>query len=204
MSDVQEQALIAQARQGSREAFGTLVERYQQRILSLTNRICSNPADGEEAAQEAFLSAYEGLPSFRGESSFSTWLYRLAANACFDLLRREGRRSAHTGPSLDDPDSAVDLPDSGPSPEALAERAELREEIEAALRILSPDHRSILILRELHQLSYEEIARVLSLEPGTVKSRLNRARRSMRKILRKSGNISAAAPSKEAGEEGCP
>ena len=206
MSDLQEQTLLDLARQGDRDAFGELIRRYQKRVLALTCRLCRSPEDGQEAAQEAFLSAWQALPRFRGEASFSTWLCRLAYNSAMDILRREGRAALHAGPSLDDADAGLDLPDPAPSPQSLAERAELRGQIEDALRQLSPMHREILLLREMEQLSYEEIGRALSLDAGTVKSRISRARRNLREILLKSGNFSAAAPSNRTesrrGEEG--
>lgn len=202
MGDIQEARLVANARRGDQGAFEILLRRYEKKVLALTCRICSHPEDGAEAAQEAFLAAWRGLPAFREEASFSTWLYRLACNASMDLLRREGRVSAHAGPSLDDEEADLDLPDGAPSPESLAERAELRGQILAALERLSPEHRQALVLRETHQLSYEEIGQVLSLDAGTVKSRISRARRSLRKILLESGNFSAPVPSKETGKEG--
>ena len=129
MRDLQEQNWIEAARHGDQEAFGHLVSRYEKRVFALTIRMCKNPADAEEAAQEAFLAAWQGLPFFRGDSSFSTWLYRLVSNACIDLLRREGRHSAAAGPSLNDEEAAIDVADTAPSPQSLAERAELKEQI---------------------------------------------------------------------------
>lgn len=199
---VQERDLLLRSRRGDRDAFGELVRRYERKVLALTCRMCRNSEDGEEAAQEAFLAAWQNLPGFRGDAAFSTWLYRLAANASTDLLRREGRRSAKHGPSLDDDETWVELPDSGPSPQALAERTELKEQIEDALRKLSPDHRQALILREIHQLSYEEISAALGLDLGTVKSRISRARGRLRRILLQSGNFSPPGPSNRAEKEG--
>ena len=199
MTEMREPDLIAAARRGDRDAFEHLVRQYEKKVLALTCRICANPEDG---AEEAFLSAWKGLPSFREEASFSTWLYRLACNASTDILRREARQRAHAGPSLDDETARIDLPDSAPSPQRLAEQAELKEQISAALDALSPEHRQVLILRETHQLSYEEIGRVLSLDVGTVKSRVSRARGKLRRILLSNGNFSAPVPSKEAGKEG--
>ncbi|MBQ9346245.1 MAG: sigma-70 family RNA polymerase sigma factor [Oscillibacter sp.] len=199
---VQERDLLSRARGGDRDAFGELVRRYEKKVLALTSRMCRNSEDGEEAAQEAFLAAWQNLPGFRGDAAFSTWLYRLASNASTDLLRREGRRSARNGPSLDDEEGWLELPDSGPSPQALAERSELKGQIESALQKLSPDHRRVLILREIHQLSYEEIGTALELDPGTVKSRISRARGRLRKILLQSGNFSLYAPSKAAESRG--
>ena len=199
----EEQQWIDAARRGDQAAFEQLVRRYEKRVFALTGRMCRNPSDAEEAAQETFLAAWQGLPFFRGEASFATWLYRLASNACVDLLRREGRHQAGAGISLDDEESGFDPPDPAPSPQALAERAELRQQIEAALAELPPEYRQVLVLRELHQRTYDEIAEICSLDLGTVKSRISRGRKRLRKILLESGNFSAAAASKETGKEGC-
>ena len=190
----QEQNWIQSARNGDQAAFGQLVIKYQKWVYALTVRMCPTPELAEEAAQETFLSAWQGLPFFRGDSAFSTWLYRLASNACVDLLRKEGR---HQGPSLDDEAVSAEVPDTRPTPEAAAEQKELRAQIEAGLRTLSPEHREVLILREIQQLSYDEIADALSLDLGTVKSRISRGRRQLRNFLMEQGNFSAPAASKK-------
>ena len=190
----QEQNWIQAAKSGDQAAFGHLVEAYQKRVYALTVRMCPTPQLAEEAAQETFLAAWQGLPFFRGDSAFSTWLYRLASNACVDLLRKEGR---HQGPSLDDETVAADMADPAPTPEKAAEHKELRAQIEAGLQALTPEHREVLILRELQQLSYDEIADALSLDLGTVKSRISRGRRQLRDFLIKQGNFSAPAASKK-------
>lgn len=192
--DHQEQSWIASARNGDEAAFGELVQKYQKRVYALTVRMCPTPELAEEAAQEAFLSAWQGLPFFRGDAAFSTWLYRLASNACVDLLRKERR---HQGTSLDDDAVGAGIPDTKPTPEEAAETKELRAQIEAGLRQLSPEHRAVLILREIQQLNYEEIADALSLDLGTVKSRISRGRRQLRDFLKEQGNFSAAAASKK-------
>ena len=202
MMERQEQQWVDAARQGDQSAFEQLVKLYEKRVLALTTRMCKNPADAEEAAQEAFLSAWQGLPFFRGESSFSTWLYRLASNACVDLLRREGRRQSAAGPSLNDEEVQLEVPDTAPSPQERAEQAELREQIEAGLQALTPDHRQVLILREMHQLSYDEISQVLDVDVGTVKSRINRGRKQLRNFLLSSGNFSPPPASKKAERKG--
>ena len=186
---MREEEWIEAARQGDQDAFAELVRLYEKRVFALTSRMCRNPEDAAEAAQEAFLSAWQGLRFFRGEASFSTWLYRLASNACVDLLRREGRHRAAAGAS--------------PSPQDVAERGEVREQVDAGLAALSPELRQVLVLREMHQLSYDEISQVLSLDVGTVKSRISRGRRQLRKFLLESGNFSGAAASKETEKEGC-
>ena len=199
----EEQRWIAAARNGDQESFEKLVRLYEKRVFSLTSRMCRNSADAEEAAQEAFLAAWQALPAFRGDASFASWLYRLVSNACVDILRREGRHQAMAGPSLDDEESSPEPPDKSPSPHALAERAELRRQIEAGLAALPPEYRQVLILREIHQCTYDEIAQICSIDLGTVKSRINRGRKRLRKILLESGNFSAAGASKKTEKEGC-
>lgn len=201
MMEQQEQRWIDLARQGDQEAFAALVKRYEKQVFALTSRMCRNPSDAEEAAQEAFLAAWQGIAFFRGEASFSTWLYRLTSNACVDLLRREGRRQSSV--SLDDEDAAIDLPDGALSPHDEAERGELRRQIESGFAALPPDYRQVLILREIHQQSYDEIASILSLDLGTVKSRISRGRKRLRKILLSSGNFSPPSASKPTEKEGC-
>ena len=200
MTDPREQRWIDAARQGDQGAFEELVRLYEKRVLALTRRMCKNPEDAAEAAQEAFFAAWQGLKQFRGESSFSTWLYRLASNACVDLLRREGRRREAV--SLDDEDLNLDAPSAIPSPQEEAERRELSEQIEAGLQALPPEYREVLVLREIHQLRYDEIAGTLELDIGTVKSRISRGRKRLRAFLLASGNFSSSPPSKEKREEG--
>lgn len=201
---MKEQELLQRARDGDQEAFGELVRLYEKKVYALTLRMCKNPEDAAEAAQEAFLAAWQGLKFFRGESSFSTWLYRLASNASVDLLRREQRHKAGAGPSLNDEDTFIDVVDDAPSPQLAAERSELRKQIEEGLQALTPEHRTVLVLREMHQLSYDEIAAALDLDTGTVKSRISRARKQLRNILLQSGNFSPPHPSKEVKrKEGC-
>lgn len=196
----EEQKWVAAAREGDQEAFAELVRLYEKRVLALTQRMCRNPEDAAEAAQEAFLAAWQGLKNFRGDSSFSTWLYRLASNACVDLLRREGKRQAAV--SLDDEELNLDLPSSLPSPQEEAERRELRERIEEGLRALPPEYRAALVLREIQQLRYDEISEALGLDIGTVKSRISRGRKRLRVFLLERGNFSPPPPSKETGREG--
>lgn len=203
MNALQERQWVEAARKGDQAAFEQLVRAYEKRVFALTLRMCGSPEDAAEAAQETFLAVWQGLGSFRGEASFSTWLYRLASNACVDLLRREGRHRAAAGPSLDDEELNLDAVDPAPTPQEAAERAELRRQIESGLRELPAEYRQVLVLREMHQLSYEEIGQTLSLDPGTVKSRISRGRKRLGKFLLESGNFSGRTPSKEAEEEGC-
>ena len=193
-----EQSLIRRVLAGERDAFEPLVTENQTLVYNLALRMTGSEQDALDMAQEAFIKAYSSLGSFRGDSRFSTWLYRLTANVCTDLLRSRAR---HPQQSLteteDDADEGAqsDLPDPTPGPEEQAERSEQRELVRAAIQQLPPEFARILLLRELGGLSYEEIGTQLRLEPGTVKSRLFRARSKLASILLKSGNFSPAGAS---------
>lgn len=193
-----EQELVARAREGDERAFEQLVADNEKRVYNLCRRLAGNPEDGAELAQEAFLNAWRGLASFQGDSSFSTWLYRLASNACIDLLRKRKRRQERENfCSLDDEEAGWLEPAApGAGPEEELERKERRQALERELRAL-PDHqREILVMRDVSGLSYQEIGELLSLDLGTVKSRLARARLALKKRLQENGNFFAQSASK--------
>ena len=193
---IEEKDLIRRAGQGDSDAFRQLVETYQAPVYRLALRMCGGDAAlAEDAAQEAFLAAWRGLPRFRGDSRFSTWLYRLTTNAAIDCLRREKR---HRG--TDDLDG-VELPDGGDTPQETAERSETRNAVRAALCQLTDEHREVLLLRYMQELDYGEIARALRISEGTVKSRINRAKARLKELL-SGGNLSAAASVKPTRKEG--
>lgn len=194
---IDEKDLLRRAGQGEQDAFRQLVEAYQAPVYRLALRMCGGDAAlAEDAAQEAFLAAWRGLPRFRGDSRLSTWLYRLTTNAAIDCLRREKRHR-----DTDDLEG-VELPDGGDTPQELAERSETQTAVRAALSALSEEHRQVLLLRYMQELDYGEIAAALAVSEGTVKSRINRAKARLKELLSGSGNLSAAASVKTAGEEG--
>ena len=188
----EEQVLVMRAARGEQDAFRVLVERYQHLVYTLALRMVKRPEDAQDVAQEAFLSAWKALPKFRMDAQFSTWIYRLTVNAATSLLRR--RREEH---SLDDEENPVVMADSAPTPHEAAERRERREILKDCIGQLTDNHRKILILREIHGLNYQEIGEVLELSPGTVRSRLARARKELREKLLQSGNYFDAYASKE-------
>ncbi len=193
-----EEELIPKAAKGDQDAFAQLLELHQGKVYGLTLRLTGSAEDAMELTQETFFNAWRGLPNFHAESKFSTWLYRLATNAAIDFLRREKRRQAVTTVSIspdDDEAPALDIPDRRFTPQDELERQELRQAIQRGMAQLSDEHRQVLTLREFSGLSYAEIAQVLGIEEGTVKSRIARARLALRKILLADGNFSAPTAS---------
>ena len=194
-----EKVLLARAKKGEIAAFESLMTAYENCIYSLALRSTGSEQDAADITQEVFLRAWKNLDSFRGDSSLSTWLYRVTSNLCVDFARKKAAEGMPS--SIDDEESpAADLADASrmAQPEAAAENSELREELQFALAQLSEEHRRVVLLRDVAGMTYTDIARTLGLEEGTVKSRLARARASLRKILLERGNISLSASSKQA------
>jgi RNA polymerase sigma-70 factor (ECF subfamily) len=175
--------LIASARQGDLSAFNTLVERYQTGAYNVCLRLMGAPAPAEDATQEAFISAYRSLDRFRG-GSFRAWLFRIAANACYDELRRRKARPATSLDRTGDEDERpLEPPDTAPSMEDRAANTELRRALEDALAQLPRDQRLAIVLCDVQGFGYAEIAETMDVSLGTVKSRISRARSRLRVIL---------------------
>ena len=191
MTQDEELRLIRRVQAGDAEAFEDLVRAHEKTVYNLALRMTGHPQDAEDMAQEAFLKAYRSLGEFRGESKFSVWLYRIVSNVCLDHLRRQSRRPAASLTAEDEEgeETQWDVPDESLSPERLLEQKLTREAVQKGLAALPDEQRQILLLREIHGLSYEEIGEILSLEPGTVKSRIFRARKRLCAFLQREGNI---------------
>ena len=202
MTREEEDILIAKIRNGESAAFEKLVLENQTKVYNLALRMVGNQEDAYDMSQEAFIKAYNSIAFFRGESRFHVWLYRLTTNVCLDFLRSQGRKhhDSLTYMNEEDDDKELEIPDNRFSPETLAEKKELREVVNRGLLSLPKDYRAILLLREVDGLSYEEIAHTLSLEEGTVKSRIFRARKRLCAILSADGNFSYGLSSKKAKE----
>lgn len=174
--------LIAECLAGRRDAFGELVARYQHRLYNATIRLVHNPEDAADVVQEAFLNAYQSLDSFKGDSEFFTWLYRIAFNAAVSHKRKQklmlSLDSSH-GDSSHDPDDPSEFVRPGLALEKSEEEAQLR----TALARLSPEHRDVLVMKDLESLKYEVIAELLQVPIGTIRSRLHRARLELRTLL---------------------
>ena len=182
-----DQQLVLRAQSGDKRAFELLVIKYQRKLGRLLSRFVRDPAEVEDATQEAFIKAYRALPSFRGDSAFYTWLYRIAINTAKNYLVAMGRRApTSTGVDIDDAENFEDadqLRDAN-TPETELEGKEIGAAVNKAMDALPEDLRSAITLREIEGLSYEEIANVMNCPIGTVRSRIFRAREAIATELR--------------------
>ena len=197
MTREQEAQIVQRVLQGDVNAFEKLVLEYEKSVYAITQRMTGNAEDAADMTQETFIKAYNSLSSFRGDSKFSVWLYRIATNVCLDFLRSRSRKPT-VSLSVEDDDGEeveLDIADESQSPERLLERGLTRDAVRRGLNALSPEYRQILLLREIQGLSYEEIADVLRIEVGTVKSRIFRARKRLCAFLLADGNIPDFVPS---------
>lgn len=181
---VDEKAQIKAALDGDLDAFNALVLRYQDAVYSLAYRIMGEPAAAADAAQDAFITAYRRLETYRG-GQFKSWLLRITTNTCYDALRYDKRRPADHLDDLPggDTDDGPPLPDNLPTPEQAAQSAELQRALQNCITALKADQRVVLVMSDVEGYSYQEIADHVNTQLGTVKSRLSRARKAMRDCL---------------------
>jgi RNA polymerase sigma-70 factor (ECF subfamily) len=189
-----DQLLVERAQKGEQKAFDTLVAKYQRKLGRLLARFIRDPAEVEDVTQEAFIKAYRALPSFRGDSAFYTWLYRIGINTAKNYLVAQGRR-APTSTSFDSEEAetfedADQLRDIN-TPESLLHSKQIGETVNAAMEALPEELRTAIVLREIEGLSYEEIASIMDCPIGTVRSRIFRAREAVAARLKPLLDVSA-------------
>jgi RNA polymerase sigma-70 factor (ECF subfamily) len=190
LSAQDEASLVRAAQRGNLDAFNELVLTYQNRVYNLAYRILGDPAAASDAAQEAFIRAYQSLGSFRG-GSFRSWLLRVVSNLCYDELRRRMRRPATSFEEFGEVDEEANpaLINGAESPEDSAERSELARYLQQAITSLPPDQRMVLVLSDVEGMDYAAVAAAVDIPVGTVKSRLSRARARLRDLLQERGEL---------------
>ncbi len=191
MTASEERAVIDKVLDGDTNAFEALVLAHQKNVYNLALKMTASEHDAFDASQDAFIKAFTNLKSFRGDSRFSVWLYRLTYNICIDMMRRRKRAPVVplTTYNADSGEQPLDVPDERFEPEKLIEQREMRAAIVRGIDALPDKHREILVMREVTGMSYEEIAGALGISSGTVKSRLSRARQNLVTILERGGTF---------------
>lgn len=184
-----DQLLVEQCQGGDMAAFDDLVLRYKDRIYNVVYRFLGHHEDAQDVVQEVFMRAYRGIQDFQGRSQVYTWLYSIAGNLARNALRDGGRKGRDQGTSLnrleeDAPTVAQQATRVDASPDRIAERHELNDVLQDCIELLPEHYRMVFVLRTFEQLSYDEIAEAVGCPAGTVKSRLNQARRQLRDALR--------------------
>ena len=187
MKEINEEKLIKAAQKGNVEAFEKLISQYEKKIYALCLHLLKDPEEAYDAAQEVCIKVWRQLESFEGQAKFSTWLYRIGTNQCLDLMRKNKKRSKDISLFQKDEESEEEWMFEGPhEKEGVAEAVEkkaLQEVVQLGIGELKEDYQVIITLRDIEDHSYEEIAEVLDLSLGTVKSRLARARQALKKVL---------------------
>lgn len=178
---VNEELLVKRAQKGDSTALEELIIAYEKRVYNIAYRFMGNEADAYDMAQDALIKMYRGVTSFKRESAFSSWVYRLTVNACMDGIRKRKHiplsleHSIEKGASYEDTENAT--------PETHALSVERNRDIQKAINTLTVDHKSVIILRDIKGLSYEDISKCLDISVGTVKSRINRGRQKLKALL---------------------
>ena len=187
--DVSDLELVKQCQAGQTEAFDELVTRYRTRVFAMIYNMVHNEQDAWDLAQESFVKAWKSIKRFRGDSSFYTWMYRIVMNVTIDWLRKKQIKGA--GSEFDDSiqlkeidPASKTVPKADPLPHERMERNEIRSKIDNAIGQLSPEHRAVILMKEIEDMQYHEIAETLGCSIGTVMSRLFYARKKLQKLLR--------------------
>ena len=182
-----EKYLLELAKKGDIDAFEKLIEKYEKKVFNIALKLLGDYDDASETAQEVFLKIFRSLAGFKEQSSFSTWIYRITTNVCFDVLRkRKNNNVVYIDEIIENEDEGMkrQIPQKGDSVEDIVEKKEIKEILNEAIQNLSEEHRTVLVLRDIQGFSYEDISEILNCPEGTVKSRLNRARKALKEILK--------------------
>jgi len=205
MTDLKERELIRRAKQGDMLAFEELILQHEKIVYNLALRMMNHSEDAQDISQEVFLKAYRSLQNFDERSAFSTWLYRITHNTCIDEMRkRKGKQSYSLEEELESADGSMQrqVADAGDTPEESLMRKEQKSEILQALDTLSEEHKAAIILRDVKGMAYEEIAEILELSLGTVKSRISRARNQLKTEILKMREQNEKSSRHKEGKEG--
>ena len=185
-----EYEIVALAKNGDHNAFEQIVTTYEKKVYNMALRYTGDPEDALDICQEVFLRVYRFLPKYRGESTLSTWIYRITMNVCHDTAGNKTNiyeLSLDSGPG--DDEQTTEIADLRYDPEKEFEKKHTRQLVQQAISMLDSDHRDVIIMRDINGLSYDEISNVLNISTGTVKSRISRAREKLKNFLLKSGNF---------------
>jgi RNA polymerase sigma-70 factor, ECF subfamily len=191
--DRRDRRLVRKLKEGDERAFQELVQTYQNRIFGLMLRMIGNRQEAEDLAQEVFIIVYRAIGSYRGEGRFYTWLYRIASNTCKNRIKYLKGRNFHRAVEIDEtPQAQLPAAEGGaivtfqsqvPGPEAMTEGQRMEQVVQRELAALDPEHRLLIVLRDVQGLSYQDIIRITGLQEGTLKSRLHRARLALKERL---------------------
>lgn len=188
-----EKLLVKKSQTGDVESFELLISSYDKKAYNIAYRVMGNEEDAKDMAQEALLRVFRSIKDFKGQSSFSTWLYRIVTNVCLDELRRrknDKHISIDSTIQTENGEMHMELCSDKETPESVYERVEQRELIKKAIQELNDEYRSVIVLRDIQGFSYDEISTMLECSLGTVKSRINRARSMLREKLKSSMELS--------------
>lgn len=181
-----EKNLLKKAKSGDISAFESLIEGYQKKVFNIVFRMLGNYDDANDVTQEVFIKVFRYLKNFKEQSLFSTWLYRIATNTCLDELRKNKNKNIiyiDQDIKLEDSDIKRQVVDDNPTPDIIYEKNETSKLVNEAINKLSSEHKAAVVLRDIQGFSYEEIAKILNCPVGTIKSRINRGRKSLRELL---------------------
>jgi len=180
-----DELLVRKAQKGDTEAFEMLVSKYEKKIYNISFRMLSDRDEAADAAQDVFIKVFRSLKNFKGESLFSTWLYRITSNVCLDILRKRKSNVVSFDAEFvqDDGEVKFEPPSTDPGVEEEYEQSELKKLVSDAVNELPETHRAMIVMRDFEDLSYSDIARILDCPEGTIKSRISRARSALKSLL---------------------